>query len=143
MWSSVPAGPFALIDWEFAQPGNRIEDLASAAKHWVPLLSDDRAASEGWAVPVDRTRRLEILCDGYGLEAQDRLGLVPAALANLRCGYRSHQEWGESGVAGFAEMWHAGSGPIIRGDWDWLAAHGIELDGFVPPSFRGGPWFPG
>ncbi|HEV2368391.1 MAG TPA: aminoglycoside phosphotransferase family protein, partial [Acidimicrobiales bacterium] len=43
--------PVALIDWEFAQPGTRLDDLASAAKPWIPLISDERARALGWRLP--------------------------------------------------------------------------------------------
>ena len=62
----------ALIDWDFAQPGTVLDDLASAAKHWVPPCSDDRAIADGWVPPIDRRRRLRVLCDGYGLDRARR-----------------------------------------------------------------------
>ena len=119
--------PVALIDWDFAQPGPRLDDLASAAKHWVPLTSDERAAEDGWRLPVDRGARLRVLCDAYGLAAAERRALVPCVLRNAACGYRSHQVWGEAGVPGFAEMWAAGSGAVILGDRAWLADAQAEL----------------
>jgi hypothetical protein len=120
--------PLALIDWEFAQPGTGLDDLVSAAKQWVPLLSDQRAAENGWALPVDRAGRLRILCDAYGLAEEERGDLLPTALANYDYGYRSHKAWGEAGVPGFAEMWQEGSGARILGDRDWLAANLADLE---------------
>jgi hypothetical protein len=118
----------AFIDWEFAQPGTRLDDVASAAKHWTPLISDERAQADGWPLPLERGRRLRLLCDAYGLSREDRSRVIPTILANSEQGYRSHQVWGEAGVPGFAEMWAAGSGRLIRGDRDWLetARHSLE-----------------
>jgi hypothetical protein len=117
------ARPVALIDWEFAQPGEALDDVASAAKHWVPLTSDDRAREEGWPGPLDRTRRLRLLADSYGLNGKDRAALIPRVLRNSLYGYESHRVWGEAGVPGFAEMWKAGSGAAILADREWLDEH--------------------
>lgn len=122
--------PAALIDWEFAQPADALDDVASAAKHWVPLCSDERAAGDGWRLPLDRRRRLRVLCDGYGLDDEGREALVPRVLANAAQGYLSHKTWGEAGVAGFKEMWEAGSGASILGDRAWLEAERARLVGF-------------
>lgn len=115
--------PVALIDWEFAQPGTVLDDIASAAKQWVPLLSDRRAEENGWAPPLDRGRRLRLFCDAYGLPELDRPRVLPTVLTNSEYGYRSHKTWGEAGVPGFAEMWRAGSGARILADRAWLEAN--------------------
>lgn len=119
--------PVALIDWEFAQPGTRLEDLASLARHWVPLIGEDRARADGWPVPLDRGRRLRLLCDGYGAARADRAALLDTVRATSWNGYLSHRAWGRAGVPGFAEMWAAGSGPVILGDLDWLDRARPEL----------------
>ncbi|MBO0681687.1 MAG: phosphotransferase [Candidatus Dormibacteraeota bacterium] len=119
--------PVALIGWEFAQPGTILDDLASAAKQWVPLLSDERAIDNGWRLPINRVRRLRVLCDSYGLSQADRPMLLPTVLRNAEYGYRSHKMWAEEGVPGFAEMWAAGSGERILGDRAWLRAVEGEL----------------
>lgn len=123
--------PVALIDWEFAQPGTHLDDLGSAAKVWVPLISDERAGADGWTLPVDRIGRLRVLCDAYGLPAAERHLLLPTILRNSEYGYLSHKTWGEAGVAGFAEMWRAGSGERILADRAWLEAHRSALEVFA------------
>ena len=123
--------PVALIDWDFAQPGTRLDDLASLAKHWVPLASDARATADGWTLPVDRRRRLRVLCDAYGLDVAERRQLLATGLRNAIYGYASHKAWGEAGVPGFAEMWRAGSGEMILADRAWLETARPELEGFV------------
>jgi len=126
--------PAALIDWEFAQPGTRLDDLASAAKHWVPLMSDERARADGWTTPLDRMVRLRLLCDAYGLDHVDRTALLPTALCNAGHGYLSHKTWGEAGVPGFAEMWAGGSGAVILGDRTWLESALADLQRFALPG---------
>jgi hypothetical protein len=123
--------PAALIDWEFAQPGTTLDDLASAAKHWIPLAADPRATEDGFALPVDRVRRLRIFCDGYGADHELRAQLLPRVIRNAQFGYLSHKTWGEAGVAGFKEMWDAGSGLSILGDREWLVGVEGALSGFL------------
>jgi hypothetical protein len=123
--------PVALIDWDFAQPGTRLDDLVSVAKHWIPLMSDDRATADGWPLPIDRVGRLRLLCDAYGLDGEDRSVLLATAVRNASWGYDSHKAWGEAGVPGFAEMWNEGSGPILLGDRAWLEAACAGLEEFL------------
>ena len=123
--------PAALIDWEFAQPGTHLDDLASAAKQWIPLMSDEQAALNGWSLPVDRIGRLRLLCDSYGLDFADRADLLPTVVRNSEYGYRSHQVWGEAGVPGFAEMWSQGSGQRILADQAWLIREQEALAAFL------------
>jgi hypothetical protein len=123
--------PIALIDWEFAQPATRLDDLASAAKHWVPLIGDERAREDGWELPVDRVRRLRILADGYRLDADGRTAIIPTVLRNAAFGYQSHKTWAEQGVPGFREMWAQGSGGVILADRAWLEAARPELESFA------------
>jgi aminoglycoside phosphotransferase (APT) family kinase protein len=120
-------GPVALIDWEFAQPCEPLDDVASAAKHWAPLISDQRAVADGWPLPVDRGRRLRLFVDAYGLDADGRGALIPRVLRNTQYFYDSHRLWGEAGVAGFAEMWQERRGEVMLADRAWLADHGEEL----------------
>jgi len=123
--------PVPLIDWDFAQPGTQLDDLVSAAKHWIPLISDERAAADGWSLPIDRVGRLRILCDAYGLDREARSTLLPTAVRNASWGYQSHKEWGEARVPGFAEMWEKGSGALILADRAWLEEALTDLERFV------------
>ncbi|MGA2520738.1 MAG: phosphotransferase [Acidimicrobiales bacterium] len=124
-------GPVALIDWDFAQPGTPLDDICSAAKHWIPLCSDERAGRDGWDEPVDRVTRLRVLCDAYGLDHEQRRALIPTALRNARYGYDSHKAWGEAGEAGFAQMWRDGSGALILEDMAWLDDARDDLSRFA------------
>jgi hypothetical protein len=123
--------PVALIDWDFAQPGSRLDDLASLAKHWVPLMSDERAAGDGWRLPVDRRHRLRVMCDAYGLAIGEWQQLLPTVVRNATYGYASHKAWGEAGVPGFKEMWEGGSGDVILADRAWLEEARPALEAFA------------
>lgn len=61
------------VDWDTAGPSPRALDLAFAALSWVPLLPADMASLQGFTAPDDRCRRLHLLLDSYGYDA-DRGG---------------------------------------------------------------------
>jgi hypothetical protein len=66
----------AMVDWDFAQPGTRLADLAYAAYTWVPIQRPEDYAWQGASDTAGQGRRLRLLCDAYGLE--DRSGVLPA-----------------------------------------------------------------
>jgi hypothetical protein len=78
VWS--PDGtPVALIDWDHANPGEPLDDLAYLAAYAAPLAADDAEAMT-WMKhrgPPDRVHRLDVLADGYGTSTD---GLVDRAI---------------------------------------------------------------
>jgi 8-oxo-dGTP pyrophosphatase MutT (NUDIX family) len=88
-----------LIDWDFAEPGTRIQDLAQAAWYFVPLRPDGHCRKAGFASPPDRARRLHVLCDAYGgcanaevIEALERLIEIEAERTR-KLGTRGLEPW--------------------------------------------------
>ena len=72
--------PIAFIDWDFAEPGLPVVDLAHLAWTAVPLRSDEQWREEGFERSPDLRHRLHLLCEAYGrfsppevLDALDRL----------------------------------------------------------------------
>lgn len=55
-----------VIDWDFAQPGAAISDLAYLAWYAVPFTPDARARMFGFETGLNRASRLEVLCHAYG-----------------------------------------------------------------------------
>jgi len=106
--------PVALIDWDFAGPAEPLDDVVSAAYHWVPLRTD----ADKWGLPSDRRpERLRILCDAYGLTDTDRARFVDKAIAVRRGGYELHKRLGgEERRPGWREMWDRGSGESALGN---------------------------
>lgn len=106
--------PAALIDWDLAGPAEPLDDIVSAACFWAPLRTD---AGE-WGLPSDRRpERVRLLCDAYGLSAEDRARLVDHAIKHRRGGYELHRRLGgEERRPGWREMWDAGSGETILGN---------------------------
>jgi Ser/Thr protein kinase RdoA (MazF antagonist) len=118
----------ALIDWDLATPGSRLNDVGSAASYWVPLRVDEQARE--WGVPKNRRReRLRLLCDAYGLDAEQRAGLLDAFLARRRLGYEAHRLWGGAERRpGWAAMWDAGSGEQMLANIRWIEEQRPEIE---------------
>jgi Ser/Thr protein kinase RdoA (MazF antagonist) len=57
------------FDWDTAGPSTRDYDLAFAALWWVPLCPPGVAAGLGFHDSTDRSRRLHLLLDAYGYDA--------------------------------------------------------------------------
>jgi Ser/Thr protein kinase RdoA (MazF antagonist) len=76
--------PVAFIDFDFAAPGHRLEDLGYLAWSWCISSRPDRG-------PVaEQARQVRVLTDAYGLTAIDRLRLPAAIEARFR---RNEQFW--------------------------------------------------
>jgi aminoglycoside phosphotransferase (APT) family kinase protein len=70
--------PVGLLDFEYARPGDPLNDVAYACEYFVPFRDD--AECLRWLrypEPPDRRRRLLIFADSYGLSSAD--GLVASA----------------------------------------------------------------
>ncbi len=92
----------SMIDWDFANPGSRVWDLAWVAITWIPLGDDEHAARVGWAHPPDRAARLNRLVDAYGFGP--RRELLPAILARLDATAGWIERRAEQGDPAFARM---------------------------------------
>jgi hypothetical protein len=68
--------PVAFIDWEFAGPVDRIDEVAHCAWLNCQLHDDDVAALNNLPPAHDRIRQLGLLVDGYGLDQDERIGFV-------------------------------------------------------------------
>ncbi|MDQ3656009.1 MAG: phosphotransferase [Chloroflexota bacterium] len=55
-----------LIDWDFAEPGLAITDLAQLALYFVPLRGEDHWRECGFPQQPDFRHRIQVICDTYG-----------------------------------------------------------------------------
>lgn len=55
-----------LVDWDLAEPGNAITDLAQVAWYCVPLRGDSGWQESGFKNRPDYEGRIEAICRGYG-----------------------------------------------------------------------------
>jgi aminoglycoside phosphotransferase (APT) family kinase protein len=123
--------PVALIDWDLAAPAPLLYDIASAANFWVPLAHDARA--ERWGLVTDRHgERLRLLCDAYGVNAEQRRELLDVVAHRNEMGYEIHARWGGAERRpGWREMWDRGSGDEILARTAWFEGHRGELLAFL------------
>jgi Ser/Thr protein kinase RdoA (MazF antagonist) len=92
----------ALIDFDLASPGDPVWDVAGTARMWVPLrwpgdTGDERRHRE--------LRRLRVLVDAYGLEAERRGRLMDAVFGHHDWMYGLVRDGARRGVPGFAAYW--------------------------------------
>jgi hypothetical protein len=73
----VAGRPVAWIDFDFAAPGDPIEDVAYLAWSWCVSGRPDRGP------PAEQARQVRVLADAYGLDGHRRRRLVRAIDARL------------------------------------------------------------
>lgn len=115
-----------LIDWDLAEPGTVVEDLAQAAWYGVPLRDDDHASTCGFSDGVDRRARLAALCAGHG--GGSTPASVVAALDELQ--RREAERIAQRGARGehpWALFYARGDVAAIARDRRWLATHAAGL----------------
>lgn len=80
-WNIVWDGlaPVGLVDFDFAQPGVALDDVAYALEYTAPFRDDVQAMRwQGFDAPPERARRIEVFAEEYGLPTVD--GLVDAVI---------------------------------------------------------------
>jgi len=69
-----------LIDFDTAGPGTRLWDIAYAVYRFVPLATDEHCRNLGWSPIPDRSLRLTLFCEAYGLDNQAARGALIATV---------------------------------------------------------------
>lgn len=77
-WNSVWQGSrlIGLIDWDFAEPGAALEDVAQLAWYLVPLRGESHWRGAGFGRRPDLRARLAALCEAYGATTVAVLGVL-------------------------------------------------------------------
>jgi len=94
----------ALLDFDFAAPGDPVRDLAAMARMCVPVDDPQSAARVGWSVE-DPDRRTRLVADSYGLDPGQRAELIGYLDESIRMGGKWVLEKVESGDPNFIQMW--------------------------------------
>src|SRR5438552_9681538 len=68
--------PVGFIDWDFAEPGSPLTDVADLAFFVTPMRDDDHCRECGFAPAPDRRQRFVAFCDSYGID--DRASVLDA-----------------------------------------------------------------
>lgn len=113
--------PVGIIDWDFAQPGLAIDDLAYLAWQLVPLQPDERARQYGLAADFSRADRLMALCDGYG-KIYSPADVVAHAGEVIQSEMRQTRELGAQGVYPWSRFAEDGAVEAFRGQANWISA---------------------
>lgn len=121
-------GQVVVLDWDFARPGDPLEDLAWAAWHWAPLMSGTGWHAEYGADPgLDVRRRqrdnLAALIDGYGLPIGQWVDLDRHIGRQMTTHADSLEEMARTDPA-FAELIRRDYADTARRDAVWWRAHG-------------------
>ncbi|MGZ8566557.1 MAG: aminoglycoside phosphotransferase family protein [Actinomycetota bacterium] len=126
-WNTLWDGDLlvGIVDWDMAEPGTPLHDVAFLALHVIPLRSDDRAARVGFASEPPRAHRLSLLCDVYG-------GVTPREVVEAATTFHELDRertiaWGAEGREPWATFLRSGELTTIADDEEWLAEHAAAL----------------
>ena len=128
-----PDGSLVVLDWDFARPGDPIEDLAWAAWRWVPLMAGRRWHAEyGIGSDADvrqrQERSLGALLDGYGPSTRQRR-LLREAVAHQMTTHATDLEDLARTDRAFARLVERGFARAARQDAEWWATSGLGTSG--------------
>ncbi|MGN6301049.1 MAG: phosphotransferase [Angustibacter sp.] len=126
-----PDGSLVVLDWDFARPGDPVEDLAWAAWRWVPLMAGswwhtEYGIEDEREVEPRRRRNLAALLDGYGPSAQQRLVLADAVATQMRSHAADLEELARTDPA-FARLVERDYARLARADAEWWLSSGHRL----------------
>jgi len=116
---------FALIDFDFARPVTRAEEMFNAMMWWAPLF--DPRDADPLLREVDVPRRARILADAYGLSGTDRERVIEVGLLRTRRAWYMMKHRAETLGGGWQRMWDEGVGDVIKRREAWLDQHAETL----------------
>jgi Ser/Thr protein kinase RdoA (MazF antagonist) len=116
---------FALIDFDFAHPVTRADEMFNAMMWWAPLF--DPRDADPLQRTVDVPRRARILADAYGLSGTDRERVIEVGLLWTRRAWYTMKRRAETLGGGWQRMWDEGVGDVIKRREAWLDRHAATL----------------
>ena len=128
----------ALIDFDFAHPVTRAEEMFNAMMWWAPLFDprDVDPLLRGLDVP----RRARLLADAYGLSGADRERIIEVGTLRTRRGWFLMKPRAQTLGGGWRRLWDEGVGDVIKRREAWLEKHAATLTAALTapsPRFRG------
>jgi aminoglycoside phosphotransferase (APT) family kinase protein len=117
-----PDGSLAVIDFDFAAPGDPLEDLAFSVWAWTPLWHDPAALRRelGEVTLAERVHKFAAIVDGYAADASQRARLADAVLEVMESHSRTLEELAAEGDPVFQRMVAEGHAARPRGDAWWF-----------------------
>jgi hypothetical protein len=93
-------------------------ELGLAATYWASIRIDEQVLA--WGLPLERRgERLRLLCDAYGLDAEERARLLPE-LVDYRRTRIERGEWRGKTLQA-----------TVLANHRWVEQHAAELQGFL------------
>lgn len=112
----------ALIDFDWANPGSAVWDVAGAVRLWAPLRPDRYIDDARRGQGLDRLRTF---VTAYGVELDPERVVLAVRLNHQRM-YRLIEEGGQAGNEGFAAYWREAAGRAAA-TTQWYADHTERL----------------
>jgi hypothetical protein len=119
-WNTLWSGNqlSALLDWDFAEPGERITDVAQLAWYFGPLRGEAGWREAGFTQRPDFAKRLQVICEHYGDFTPEK---VVRELGRLQeADLEITRRLGGGGVHPWNIFYDRGGEKIIRAENEWL-----------------------
>lgn len=119
-WNTIWADDVlqGVIDWDFAEPGETITDIAQLAWHLVPLRGDGFWSKAGFEDPPVLRNRLHVLCEAYGEFSPN--SVIQALLDLQKTEISRISTLGRSGVEPWRTFFRRGDLEDTTRERDWL-----------------------
>ena len=126
-WNMVWKGDrlVGLIDWDFAEPGTLLEDLAQTAWHCIPLKPPKRLEQAGVLVE-HQEERLEYFCEAYGVSKELVLQSLPRIHKQEIVRMRTH---GSNEIQPWSSFLERGDIEFVLEDSQWLESWLSKVSG--------------
>ena len=116
-------GSIVVLDWDFARPGDPLDDVAWAAWRWAPLMAGRWWHAEYGVLDPDdarerQRRNLAALLDGYGPSARQLGALTDAVVAQMTSHASDLEDMARSDPA-FARLVERDYARAARADAEW------------------------
>lgn len=116
-------GPLVVLDWDFARPGDPVEDLAWAAWRWAPLMAGtwwhaEYGVGQGQDVRAHQQRNISAILDGYG-PSQTQRDVLPSAIYDQMASHAADVEDMALTDPAFASLVERDFARVARSDARW------------------------
>ncbi len=121
-WNVIYRGSqaVALIDWDLAEPGLPIHDLAQLAWTAVPVRTEAVWRAAGFETEPHVQGRLEAIADGYG--EYSRRELAQGLLDFMSRQSRRLPELASQGIEPWRRLVAGGALSMIQAEFEWVAS---------------------
>lgn len=118
-----PDGGLTVIDWDFASPGDRVDDLAFTLWSWLPLWSDRMVVQEQFrdASLTTAARKYAAVLEGYDV-SEDQHSRLPSAITSRMNEHADGVERLAAGDPAFVRLAADGVAENARRDARWFSS---------------------